>query len=314
VSEAGRLPTEETLDPNDWEAMRALGHRVLDDALTHIRTLRDSPVWRPAPPQVKARFEGPPPSDPTPAEEVYRDYLRLVLPHQIGNDHPRFWGWVAGSGTVMGMYAELLAAATDAVSGAFAYLTNNYVELQVLDWCKTMLGYPADASGLLTSGCSASNLIGLAVARHVKAGFEVRRDGLQGAAERLTVYCSEETHSSIQKAVELLGLGSGAGRAATIARTGGGRSASSGSPGRPTPARSTTSRGWPTCAGTRRCGSTSTARSAPGPRSRHARGTWSPASSGRTRWRSTSTSGCTCRTRSAACWSGTPTTTAGNSR
>jgi len=70
----------------------------------------------------------------------------------------------------MGMYAELLAAATDAVSGAFAYLSNNYVEMQVLDWCKSLLGYAPTASGLLTSGCSASNLLGLAVARPPRPG------------------------------------------------------------------------------------------------------------------------------------------------
>jgi glutamate/tyrosine decarboxylase-like PLP-dependent enzyme len=141
---------------------------------------------------------------------VYQEYLRYVLPYQIGNSHPRFWGWIAGSGTVMGTFAEMLATATDAVSGGFSYLSNNYVELQVLDWCKTLLGYPASASGLLTSGCSASNLIGLAVARNARAGFDLRRKGLQGAPRPMTVYCSEEAHSSVQKAVELLGLGSDA--------------------------------------------------------------------------------------------------------
>jgi glutamate/tyrosine decarboxylase-like PLP-dependent enzyme len=71
-----------------------------------------------------------------------------------------------------------------------------------------MLGYPPTATGLLTSGCSASNLIGLAVARHANAGFDVRRSGLQGAPQPMIVYCSDEAHSSIQKAVELLGFGS----------------------------------------------------------------------------------------------------------
>ena len=82
----------------------------------------------------------------------------------------------------MGVFAEMLAATTDAVSGIYSYVSNNYVELQVLDWCKTMLGYPSTASGLLTSGCSASNLIALAVARNAKAGFDLRREGMSGAA------------------------------------------------------------------------------------------------------------------------------------
>ena len=108
----------------------------------------------------------------------------------------------------MGMFAELLAAATDAVSGSLSYLSNNYVEMQVLNWCKILLGYPLNASGLLTSGCSASNLIGLAAARNAKAGFDLRCQGMRGALQQMTVYCSEEAHSSIQKAVELLGFGS----------------------------------------------------------------------------------------------------------
>ncbi|MCK9566983.1 MAG: pyridoxal-dependent decarboxylase [Methanothrix sp.] len=205
-----KKPVEETLDPKDWESMRALGHRILDDMMDYLETLGDRPVWQHAPHHVKAHFEGPPPLAPQPSEAVYQEYIQYILPYQIGNNHPRFWGWVAGTGTVMGMFAELLAAATDAVSGSFSYFSNNYVEMQLLDWCKTMLGYPSTASGLLTSGCSASNLIALAVARNAKAGFDLRSKGMQGAVQQMTVYCSEEAHSSIQKAVELLGFGSNA--------------------------------------------------------------------------------------------------------
>jgi aromatic-L-amino-acid/L-tryptophan decarboxylase len=204
------FPQEETLDPKDWESMRALGHRMLDDALDYVEKLRERPVWQHAPPEVKAHFQGPPPVDPEPPAEVYREYLRYILPHQLGNSHPRFWGWIAGNGTVMGTFAELLANATDAVSGSFSYHSNNYVEMQVLDWCKTLLDYPAAASGLLTSGCSASNLIGLAVARNARAGFDLRCKGMRSAARQMTLYCSNEAHSSIQKAVELLGFGSDA--------------------------------------------------------------------------------------------------------
>jgi glutamate/tyrosine decarboxylase-like PLP-dependent enzyme len=108
------------------------------------------------------------------------------------------------------MYAEMLASATNAVSGSFSYVSNNYVEQQVLDWCKSLLGYPEAASGLITSGCSASNLLGLAVARNVRAGFDVRSKGMRAGDGQMVVYCSEQAHSSIQKAAELLGLGSNA--------------------------------------------------------------------------------------------------------
>ena len=203
--ESPDMTHEETLDPQDWAALRALGHRALDDAMDYMESLRERPAWEHAPARVKAHFDGPPPAGPQPIEDIYREYAEYVQPYQLGNSHPRFWGWVLGSGTPMGVIAEMLAAATDSVSGIYSYLSNNYVELQVLDWCKELLGYPLDAGGLLTSGCSASNLIALAVARNAGAGFDVREEGLTGP--RLTIYCSAEAHSSLTKAVELLGMG-----------------------------------------------------------------------------------------------------------
>ena len=176
------MTQEETLDPQDWAALRALGHRALDDAMDYMESLRERPAWEHAPARVKAHFDGPPPAGPQPIEDIYREYVEYVQPYQLGNSHPRFWGWVLGSGTPMGVIAEMLAAATDSVSGIYSYVSNNYVELQVLDWCKEMLGYPLSAGGLLTSGCSASNLIALAVARNAQAGFDVRAEGLTAPA------------------------------------------------------------------------------------------------------------------------------------
>ena len=107
----------------------------------------------------------------------------------------------------MGAYAELLAASMNTNNGGGNHIAN-HVEKQVIDWIKEMLRFPVSASGVLTSGCSASNLIGLAVARNTKADFDVRRKGLQLAHEKMMLYASEEAHSSIQKGVELHGLGS----------------------------------------------------------------------------------------------------------
>ena len=196
---------EESLDPRDWDELRTLAHRAVDDAMDYMASLRERPAWEHAPARVKAHFAGPAPVGPQPVDEIYAEYLEYVRPYQLGNSHPRFWGWVLGTGTPMGVIAELLAASTDAVSGIYSFVANNYVELQVLDWCKELLGYPLEAGGLLTSGCSASNLIALAVARNARAGFDVRGEGFGG--QRLTIYCSTEAHSSLTKAVELLGMG-----------------------------------------------------------------------------------------------------------
>ncbi len=202
------LPIEEDLDPEDWEAVRAVGHRMLDDMLDYLRDVRRRPAWQHAPDQVKAHFKGPVPLDPQPLEAVYQDFLANVLPYPVGNIHPRFWGWVFGTGTVSGAFAELLAATMNTNSGDLDNHSGIHVETQVLNWIKDALGFPAVASGQITSGCSAANLIGLAVARNAKAGFDLRRDGLGAAPQKMVLYASQEIHSSIQKAVEILGLGS----------------------------------------------------------------------------------------------------------
>jgi glutamate/tyrosine decarboxylase-like PLP-dependent enzyme len=187
--------------------MRVLGHRMLDDMLDYMKTVRERPPWRHAPDGVKAYFSRPLPLDPQPPVEVYDEFLEYVLPYPLGNIHPRFWGWVVGTGTVFGALAELLAASMNTSPTGGAYHSANYVEKQVIDWVKEMLGYPASASGLLTSGCSAANLIGLAVARNTRAGYDLRREGIRAAPRKMVLYASDEIHSSIHKAVELLGLG-----------------------------------------------------------------------------------------------------------
>jgi aromatic-L-amino-acid decarboxylase len=197
---------EETLDPKDWEAMRALGHQMVDDMITYLETVKERPVWQPTPRRVRENLKKPLPMEPQGAEKAYHDFLENVLPYPMGNIHPRYWGWVDGTGTPFGMLAEMLAAGMNPSCDGGDHVAS-YVEAQVLDWLKEMLDYPAEASGLLTSGGSMANLIGLTVARNTMAGFNVRQRGLQVSSRKMILYGSAEMHSSIQKAVELLGLG-----------------------------------------------------------------------------------------------------------
>ncbi|HEX2980907.1 MAG TPA: pyridoxal-dependent decarboxylase [Anaerolineaceae bacterium] len=198
---------EETLDPANWDEMRALAHRMLDDALDTMRNVREGPVWQPIPGEVKASLRQPLPRQPMQTEEVYREFTETILPFPMGNIHPRFWGWVIGTGTPTGVMAEMLAATLNPNVGGAEHVAS-YVEAQVLDWCKEMVGYPLEASGVLVSGGSVANLIGLVVARNVKAGYDVRRDGMRAAPQPMTIYASKEVHSSAQKNVELMGMGS----------------------------------------------------------------------------------------------------------
>jgi len=197
----------DALDPADPSELRRLAHRMIDDAFDDLAALPDRPAWRPMPPEHEARFEASLPHDGAGAATAYAAYRRDVAPYRMGNDHPRFWAYYMGNGNLVGALAEFLAAMDASNLGGGATGAAR-VERQVVAWGTQMLGLPADSSGLLTSGASMANLIGLAVGRHVAVGEDVRRDGVAAAPGRLVTYASTEVHSCHQRALELMGMGS----------------------------------------------------------------------------------------------------------
>ena len=195
-----------TLDPTDWEAVRSVGHRMIDTLVDGLRDVRQEPAWSPMPPEVKARFQAPAPQQGQGLEAAWAELQRSVLPYRLGNVHPRFWARVMGTGTATGALAAMAAAAmNNNLSGLESAAV--HVEAQVVGWLKELMGFPPSASGLLTSGCSLANLIGLQVARDTRGGPAVKAEGLQCVPGRLVGYASEEAHSSVARAFAVLGLG-----------------------------------------------------------------------------------------------------------
>src|SRR4029434_6853382 len=109
--------SSQTLDPQNWNDIRAQGHRMLDDMLDYISCIRERPVWQPIPDEVRGRFRAELPVKPSGLDEVYTEFAAFTVPYATGNVHPGFMGWVHGGGTPIGMRAEMLAAGLNANLG-----------------------------------------------------------------------------------------------------------------------------------------------------------------------------------------------------
>jgi glutamate/tyrosine decarboxylase-like PLP-dependent enzyme len=141
------------------------------------------------------------------ADDILATFARDIEPYPFGNGHPRFYGWVNSPPVVLGIFAEALAAAMNpsCAGGNHAAI---YVEREVINWFKQIVGFPTESMGVLVSGGSIAALTGLAVARHVQCGYDVRTQGLQGTSARMKFYRTDEGHGCHQKAIELMGSGS----------------------------------------------------------------------------------------------------------
>ena len=183
-------------------------------AQDHLGGMRDRTVYTPMKPDERRALleQGLPREgrDPRAILDLFRD---AVLAHPMGNGHPRFFGWVNSPPAPLGVLADFLAAAMNpsCAGGDHAAI---YVERAAVRWLMELVGFPTtDSMGLLTSGTSVATIVAMTAARHRVAeahGWDMRADGLQGAHPRLRLYVSEEGHSCLRKAAELLGLGASA--------------------------------------------------------------------------------------------------------
>ncbi|MEO1365597.1 MAG: pyridoxal-dependent decarboxylase, partial [Acidobacteriota bacterium] len=198
--------TSLTLDPADWGAFRELAHRALDAMIDFQEGARERPVWKTVGADAEELFHEKAPRQGVGAPAVVESMLTAVVPYPTGNFHPRFWGWVCGTGTPTGMLAEMIAAGINTSSGTFNDAATR-VEAQVLRWMRDLFDFPETSSGLVTSGGSVANLVALAVARDHSLGHDVPKWGLAAQGGQPVFYASTEIHSSVIKAAQTLGLG-----------------------------------------------------------------------------------------------------------
>ena len=196
----------------DSATFRAVGHRLVDQLAELLEAMPRGPVTRDeSPSSVRKALElsGPLPEAGTDPGPLLERTARLLFEHSLFNGHPRFFGYITASPAPIGMLGDFLAAAVNPNVGGWTLSpAATEIETQTVRWIAEFIGYPVGCGGLLVSGGNMANFVCFLAARAAKAGWNVRETGLAGtAARKLYVYASAETHTWIQKATDLAGLG-----------------------------------------------------------------------------------------------------------
>ena len=188
------------------DEIRRLGYAAADAVAEHRAKLESRPVFGKVG-EGAALFNEPVPEDGQPIEKTLAFVREHILPFPMGNSHPRFYGFINATADPVGIAADYLAASMNpnCWGGDHAAI---HVENRVLTWLSEMLGYPPEAEGILVSGGSMANFTALAAARRAMTPGNVREEGLAGEDRpRLVVYASDQVHHCVDKAVDLLGIG-----------------------------------------------------------------------------------------------------------
>jgi glutamate/tyrosine decarboxylase-like PLP-dependent enzyme len=183
------------------DKMRSLGYRVVDLLVDHFAEgVEDGTGRSPDRDEMEARLREDLPETGADPHAVLDQVEEDVMPNTMRVDHPRFFGFVPGPNNFIGVLADALAAGFNVFSGTWiSGAAAAQVELVTIDWLRELCGLPDTARGLFTSGGSMANVTALAAARHA-----VLDDDVTDAV----VYCSDQTHTSIDRALRLLGFAS----------------------------------------------------------------------------------------------------------
>lgn len=194
----------------DAATFRTLGHALVDqlaELLSAMPAGRVQPGESPSEIRRALELDGPLPELGTAPGPLLEETARRLFAHSTFNGHPRFMGYITSSPAPIGMLADLLAAAVNPNCAAYSLSpAATEIEAQTVRWIAQFIGCPAGTSGLLVSGGNMANMVGFWAARAAKASWDVRAAGV-AAGPRMRAYASAETHTWIQKAADLSGLG-----------------------------------------------------------------------------------------------------------
>lgn len=183
------------LDP---ETMKQLGYQVVDMLVERLSDDSIPPLRRATADEMEQRLSGSAPAESQDFDQILRRLKEDVLPFTSRGDHPGFFAFIPFSGTWPGALGDFIASACNVFAGSWMEAAGpSRLELQVIDWFKSWVGYPQEAAGLLVSGGSAANLAALACARETLAG---------AMSPDLVAYVSDQAHSSMARAARHLGF------------------------------------------------------------------------------------------------------------
>jgi aromatic-L-amino-acid/L-tryptophan decarboxylase len=186
------------------------GYQLIDVIADFIENIRDMPVTTgESPKQIQnALGTSTLPEEGAPMEEIVMKAANLLINHSLLNGHPKFYGYITSSAAPIGALADLLAAAVNPNVGAnILSPVATEIEKQTIRWLAEFIGVSPTYAGILVSGGNMANFTGFLTGRVVKGQKSSKINGISNESQRLMIYCSKATHTWVEKAAVLFGLG-----------------------------------------------------------------------------------------------------------
>jgi aromatic-L-amino-acid decarboxylase len=211
------IPEEPGAPIHDAAAFRRAGHRLIDEIADFFATLPERPIRHPASVQDVRQLIGQTslPDAGTPLEALLAETAPLLFDHSVHNGHPRFFGYITASAAPLGALADMLAASVNSNLALWDLSpVASEIETQTIRWLAELVGFQDansnECGGIMVSGGNMANMLAFLAARRAHASADFRAAGLQEEDRRMTAYCAAETHTWIQKAADISGLGTDA--------------------------------------------------------------------------------------------------------
>ncbi|QEC68725.1 aspartate aminotransferase family protein [Panacibacter ginsenosidivorans] len=194
----------------DKAEFKKIGYQLIDSIADFIDSIPEKKVTTGEPPKALQAILGNDtlPENGTPAETIFAKASELLFNHSLLNGHPKFFGYITSSAAPVGALADLLAAAVNPNVGAnILSPMATEIEKQTVKWLAEFIGVPSSYGGILVSGGNMANFTAFLAARTVKAPKSIKENGISMDAQKLLVYCAKSTHTWIEKAAVLFGIG-----------------------------------------------------------------------------------------------------------